>query len=439
MRSFLVALLGFLAGSTSASADQLIISPDRHILVGDFAGAAAAFEADGGLASLARACMLRRGLGHAAQAATDIDRFFTTLSDTKTAATAESAAELFLNEIIGELTWPDEAAWESALRRLVAALRLQTSSVVRLRAQLRLADYLWHRSCPMAGTDGACIERLDAAEECLARRRAVIEANKAKKQHLNHCLADPPLYRYVVHHRLLHLANEAQEIVRTVLRSALLRRPPSSFGSQLADVQAQALFLQAEPQFETALAQRLPVWAVETHDPKDRRYDSATPLFRSFLSQRLRKSEDHGVFAVREQPVYERIIKSSSYPGADTRWSIAAAARIAHLALHVQHQVGECMLPSPIPLSQSGSNQTGIQTFTGGYCHPEDSLWEGTLDSIVSRCHVKEVLQQADDPYLHFCLELSDKLKPVENPPAREFYTPAGVAGPLMLTSAPIS
>lgn len=293
MRWFLVAPLVFLAGVVSASAEHPIVSPDRFILAGDFAGAATAFETDGALSSLARACMLRRGLGHTSQAAADIDRFITTSSDTKSSATAEVAAELFLDDVIGVLAWSDAAVWESSLRRLIAALNSQRSSVVRLRAQLRLADHLWRRSCPMEGMDGACIERIDADAECQSRRQAVIEASRAKKQRLDGygCLPDPPLYRYVVHDRISSLASEAQEIVRAVLRAEPLRRfPSSSSGGKLADVQAQALFLQAESQFETALSQRLPVWVVQTQDPRDRRYHAAATQFRTFVSKRLGKS-----------------------------------------------------------------------------------------------------------------------------------------------------
>lgn len=407
----------------------------------DFPAHASALEAVDDPDSLVRAAVLRRALGEIDRADVDSARFLDQLAAAP--GRAERAAGAYLAEFLDPAAWPDTVRWEAVLRRFLALVSGSAASPalqsVRTGAQVLLAAHLWQASCPLSPqqrSDAACIQRIDATAEYEASYRAKREAARQSGKPFafvpSSCGA--PLYRYVVPARRPALAREAQALLTQVLRRAptLSRARPQD--TALQEAFARALFLRAEPRFEAALANRLPLDLFSS--PKNpRRIATQRARLDAWLVART-NLPSHGTLsqapAVREHTLYEAVT-ARGVPA----WSAAAYARLAQLSLDVTDQWARArpeVIPKPPPPPAGMDPGEWAVIFQDAYCdqrRQDDLLFERETLAALTGCSDEAIGAALDTPYVRTCIELHDRLRPLETNLAREIFAPPSWQVPL--------
>lgn len=364
----------------------------------DVEQAALEFEQSGTLPALARATAVRRSLGQLADAERDATRFYQVLATGP--KDADAAAAAFLDDALDASIWSDSAAWESELRRFLKTLPKNTSSGIRLRAEVQLAAHLWQRSCPIAGDHGACIQRIDGVAEYRARlateREAALRSGRSFQP--DPCY-EPPLFRFVVHKRDPALAHEAQDLVKRALgRSRSLSWEP---GSPLDDAIAHALFLDSEPHMEAALKRRLPPgFDLYPHhrsgvsaEKAPKLEAEATRRMIAWMKSRFNLSLSSRTSHVKEEALYDRL---RAHPA--SRWAAAAPARIGLLLFDLEQYVGS--FPRvPLEAPPKGWPQYPAEPHCTNIMVP----WEEAMQTALAECMDASFGWPLEEPITDLC------------------------------------
>jgi hypothetical protein len=376
----------------------------------------AELEKEGSLTSLTRAVILRRAhWARDPQILADIERGLALLSTKNASAPFEvQAAEDFLVDALDLNESVSDEVWQPFMRRYIQAMTSAGQSALRLRAQVRLAAHLWERSCPIAGQDGACIERSRAESLCRkasqGRVSELVETRGAKR--VREFLCDLPRYVYRVHARNGVLAALAQGLIKDALHyaegSKLIPQQP---GDAIADALAHARFLQAEPYFEAALATTRYPGAPATLDPSE--WDPNNP-------KELKRAKDQfgrwwekrllNLSTLRDQAVLERPL---AYP--ETRWAIAAHARLGQLFMDITDQITACKppaLPPPPPPGMAASDWENHFEPSGCGCWVGDPPYVQKMNHHLQACSDLSMESLLDTPQTRFCQEAVQLAEP---------------------------
>lgn len=392
---------GEVAASSPPTALRIAARPPLEV--------AADLEKEGSLAALTRAVILRRA--HWASdpgILADIERGLALLSAKKVSAPSEvQAAEEFLVDVLDLNELVSDEVWQPFMRRYIQAMASAGQSALRLRAQVRLAAHLWERSCPIAGQDGACIERSRAESLCRKAQQSrvseLVETRGAKWLRDFQC--DLPRYVYRVHARNGVLAALAQGLIKDVLNHAEVSKlTPQRPGDAVADALAHARFLQAEPYFEAALATPRYPGAPAALDPfewdsnKPKAFKLAKDLFTRWWKKRLLN-----LSTLRNQAVLERPL---AYP--ETRWATAAHARLGQLFMDITDQLTACTppaLPPPPPPGMAASEWEKHFEHSGCGCWVGDPPYVQNMSHHLQACSVLSTESLLDTPQSRFCQE----------------------------------
>lgn len=370
-------------------------------------------------------------------------KFLRQLSETpELTAEDATAVERFFEEMLDE---PDAAMgphYESLLRGFRHALSRHGLPGLQVRAAVRLSAWLWQRSCPIAGSDGACLERRDVWPACLVAQRELKERTQRRYPLARVELIDPctsgPQYGYRVVRRYAGLASEAQHLAQAALALAERRAlKPEHPDDALAEALAHAEFLRLEPEFERQLSQ--PQWPGSPG-----RLDPLQPILYSPIARRTRERVYARLqrwlrrrFVVEElqgshiERSYERVL---AYP--QTRWGAAGQARIGQLLIDLGTQLQGCARVSVLkPPPGFWTPGEWSRLFRDAYVHCGDDPLESLSGAAANHLIGCELwLEQAGgrrDAVTDFCREVLPQLRPSEWPADHEVVPKLAEALPL--------
>ncbi len=359
----------------------------------------------------------------------------------------ERAAEEFFVDILDGQDAAAGLADESMLRAFLHALAHHTLPALQVRAMVRLAAWLWQESCPIAGDDGACIQRKNVWPQCQAAQRALLQQTRQRYPNSRVDLLDPctagPRYSYAVIPRNPAQASEAQRLLQSALDMARRHHlVPLRPDDDLASALAHAHFLRLEPHFEDQLSQ--PQWpgSPASIDPLlpvlgppplgKGSGERVLHRIRGWLERRT------GVVALFGE-VNERLYPwAFIYP--QTRWAAAAHARMGQLQLDLATQLVGCqgvtVMPPPPGMSNPGEWPT---LWRDSYVHCGDSIDAPLLERAEDHfreCELRSGMYDSpSEPLTALCRE---GLSTLEWPSVHEIRPqPTSVA--LTLDRAPIA
>ncbi len=363
-------------------------------------------------------------------------RFLRQVAETPSLSPADAqAVERFFDEFLDERDAAAARQFEALLRGFRHALSRHGQPALQLRAMVRLAAWLWEKSCPISGSDGACIERRDVWPACVAARGELLQETRRRNPTAYVDLLDPctsgPQYGYRVVARKRELAAEAQSLLRSALLLARRARlTPQHPDDALAEALAHAEFLRLEPHFEEQLSQphwpgspgRLdPLQPIQRFPGPRRLRERVWSRMKTWLKRRLGVSE---LFGVVDERRYEPVL---AY--AQTRWGAAGHARVAQLLIDLAAQMQGCSGVNVSPPPPGYPDPAAWpHSFRESYPHCGDSPLELLTNSAAT--HLVECerwLQQAGggrDPVTDFCREVLPHLKPSEWPVMHELVPP---------------
>ena len=388
-------------------------------LLEDRAVAASQLESEATLSSLYLAILLRRSLDEPLAASADVDRFLSRLADRPRSLALtdddQDAVESFFEYVLSDEPWMDSMAWTSALRRLIALLRDRNQPALLLRAEVRLAAYLWKQSCPIDGQDGACIVRKDANSVCRFEQDLLVEQlhRRYPNARVYRSFEDIPYYQYTVIARNERIATEAQR----VLREALARIKMTTihhFSPAVREAVQHARFLMAEPAFERALAtQAWPGSPASMISDKARQRTYVNGRFKRWLDSRVQFTTSSGKNLNRYSNNSQcRAVQFSNYADliGDTtsRWSAAAQSRLGTLILDAGNQTMGCNEPV-----LSFQEERSDYLFLNKSFHEQEvpEIFTDAAKRHFAACNQAAQALLVDDAIVRFCVEANDKLR----------------------------
>ena len=372
------------------------------------------------------------------------------------------AARAFLTLVLEEEAWRQPGDFEELLRRFVGEFSAVADARSLIRARVMLGIVLWNKSCPIAGDDGACIERKDGrrwvADRIAEERAAADRAHEKWRERSSRYRCANRNFVYVVHSRNKAVAAEAQSLFSEALRGA---RSMSNPDENTRHAIGEARFYRAEPNFEAALSDTLPEgldftppdpYSPAAQQRRDKaRLSRSIRLFTSWLNRRVRDPETRpsrpsrhdelpsifGRDPVDHGPAYGPLLPEGTPAGAASR------ARAGALFLDLVDQLEIAPVPrSPRP-PEGMSEEEFDRAFDGSY----DGCGGGIDDrSEPIRRHAMELLLAcARDPVglsltdsrLGLCIDGPSALSPAEHPPDREI-TPMATWFALAAEAAPL-
>lgn len=387
-------------------------------LIEDRAVAASQLESEATLSALYRAILLRRSLDEPLAASADVDRFLSRLADRPRSLALtdddQDAVESFFEYVLSDEPWMDSVAWTSALRRLIALLRDRNQPALLLRAEVRLAAYLWKQSCPIDGQDGACIVRKDADSVCRFEQDLLVEQlhRQYPTARVYRSFEDIPYYQYTVIGRNERIATEAQRVLREAL--ARIKMTTIHHSSPVVREAVQhARFLMAEPAFERALAtQAWPGAPASMISDKARQRTYVNGRFKRWLDSRVQFTTSSGMKLNRYSKNSQcRAVQFSNYADlvGDTtsRWAAAAQSRLGTLILDAGNQTVGCIEPT-VSFREERSDYVFSHKSFNEQEIPE--LFTDAAKQHFAACNQAAQALLVDDAIVRFCVEANDKV-----------------------------
>ena len=367
--------------------------------------------------------------------------FLRHLADTPKLGPADApAVESFFSDLCDEWEAGDHRVDEPLLQAFRHAVSRHPLPALQIRASVRLAAWLWQKSCPIAGHDGACIERYDAWPQCLAARAELTRATKQKYPTADIELVDPctegPQFAYRVFPRNQRLASEAQQLLQSTLALAARRKIlPQHPDDALADALAHAKFLRLEPHFEAQLAQpRYPGCPTQLDPGMALRLDrDDRTLFKHSAAQTWRwLQQRYGQFKSLRS-VHERLYGPVlAFPG--TQWEVAAHARIGEMLLDLATQIQGCQGVRVQPNRVSRAAETLVD------CGSDDDMFAKPASEHLAECASWPREQGGlSQPVRAFCLDGLRSLIRFERRGLPEFLPPPPTSAPPTLDTAPVA
>lgn len=363
-------------------------------------------------------------------------RFLRQVAETPSLSPADAqAVERFFDEFLDERDAAAARQFEALLRGFRHALSRHGQPALQLRAMVRLAAWLWEKSCPISGSDGACIERRDVWPACVAARGELLQETRRRNPTAYVDLLDPctsgPQYGYRVVARKRELAAEAQSLLRSALLLARRARlTPQHPDDALAEALAHAEFLRLEPHFEEQLSQphwpgspgRLdPLQPVYSSPQQRRATEQIQARLKRWLRRRFVVPELIGQFSERK---YRAVF---GYP--QTHWATAAHARVGQLLIDLGTQLLGCagvhMMPPPPGYPDPAAWPSSFRdAYVNCLASPAEDLTEATIAHL-GECELRRRGAGGErDPVTDFCREVLPHLKPSEWPVMHELVPP---------------
>lgn len=344
-------------------------------------------------------------------------RFLRQVAETpQLSAEDESAIERFFAEILDETDVASASEFEPLLRGFRHALSRHDLPSLQIRATVRLAAWLWQKSCPVAGSDGACIERRDVWPACVAAQQALLQATRRRLPTKDVDLVDRcshgPRYGYRVIARNPGLAADAQRLVQSALgEAARLRLRPQDPQDPLTDALAHAQFLRLEPHFEARLSQQHwsgspgridPLQPIYVLPPQPRTERRIYARMEHWLRQRYGSTE---VYSLLDEQLYN--------PGFDdpqTHWAAAAHSRVGQLLIDLATQLVGCrgiLVTAPPPGFPSSAKwpQARRESYPDCSGSPEERLTDAAANHLRACRRLIDQEGGSTDDVTEFCRE----------------------------------
>ena len=344
-------------------------------------------------------------------------RFLRQVAETpQLSAEDESAIERFFAEILDETDVASASEFEPLLRGFRHALSRHDLPSLQIRATVRLAAWLWQKSCPVAGSDGACIERRDVWPACVAAQQALLQATRRRFPNQRVDLVDRcshgPRYSYRVIARNPSMAADAQGLVQRALgEAARLRLRPQDPQDPLTDALAHAQFLRLEPHFEARLSQRHwsgspgridPLQPIYVLPPQPRTERRIYARMEHWLRQRYGSTE---VYSLLDEELY-----SAVFDAPETHWAAAAHSRVGQLLIDLETQIVGCrgiLVTAPPPGTPRSAKwpQASRESFLDCGGSPEARLTDAAVSHLRTCRRLIDQEGGATDEVTEFCRE----------------------------------